>query len=648
MVFLLWCYPAWAGALTPNEWRFRQTLEVGQSGLVRVSLPAETLDAARPDMEDLRILDSAGREVPCVIDRPLPQPETTVRPKEFHALIEGSVTRVNIVTGTTSILRAVSLEAPGQSEFIKPVRVEGSHDERKWQQLADHEPVFRMAGGATKLRVSFPEGSWEFLRLSVDDSRSAPAAFTGAELTTGAVSAPTEPVTVTIKSRDENPGVTRLALNLGALNLTPAKVQIETGEPLFARNVTVAVPEVSGDDIKEQALVSSVIYRIDVNGKTEARFDVIIDRQVKARELLLLIANGDSPPLTINGIRTERRAVYIMFSASQPGRYALLTGNRQCAAPNYDLSALAQNLKGAQSKPVQPAGIERNPDYKAADTLAAVSLTGAKIDVAPWAFRKSLRTAGPGTQEVELDLDVLARATRDLRDLRLVCDDRQIPFLFERTSISRAIPAAQSLANDQEKPNISRWLLKLPKAGLPISRIVCTPGQGVFQREFHLSETVADGLREDYPIALGTTRWTQTPNQKPRDILLGLNTAPTTDTLILETDNGDNPPIQLNDFRAYYPVTRMVFRASPVSGAPVWLYYGYREAAAPHYDVSLVANDLLRSERLGASTGPEEVLKTSTVGDTLTGAGRYIFWGVLGLVVVGLLFVVARFVPKTG
>ena len=180
MVFLLWCYPAGAGALTPNEWRFRQTLEVGQSGLVRVSLPAETLDAARPDMEDLRILDSAGREVPCVIDRPLPQPETTVRPKEFHALIEGSVTRVNIVTGTTSILRAVSLEAPGQSEFIKPVRVEGSHDGRKWQQLADHEPVFRMAGGATKLRVSLAEGAWEFLRLSVDDSRSAPAAFTGA------------------------------------------------------------------------------------------------------------------------------------------------------------------------------------------------------------------------------------------------------------------------------------------------------------------------------------------------------------------------------------------------------------------------------------------------------------------------------------
>jgi hypothetical protein len=648
LAVLLLSYPAATDALAPNEWRIRQPLEVPQSGLVRVSLPAETLDAARPGMEDLRIVDPSGREVPYVIDRPLPQPETTLRPKEFHVLVEGAVTRINMVTGTMSVLRAVSLEAPGTGEFIKPVRVEGSHDGRNWQQLADHEPVFRMAGGATKLRVPFPEGAWEFLRLSVDDGRSAPAPFTGAELSAGEISAPAEPMAVTIKSRDENPGVTRLALNLEGLNLTPAKVQIETTEALFARNVTVAVPQVSGDDIKEQVLATSVIYRIDAGGKAETRLEVPIDRQVKARELLLLIANGDSPPLPIKAIRAERRAVYVMFSAFQPGRYALLTGNSQCASPNYDLSVLAKDLKGVQGKPARPAGIERNPDYQAADTLAAVSLTGGKIDVAPWGFRKSVRMTGPGTQEVELDLDVLARATRDLRDVRLVRDDRQIPFLLERTSISRALPMAPGLANDPKKPNISRWSLKLPRAGLPISRIVCTPSPGVFQREFHLSETVTDGVREDYAVALGSTTWAQRPDEKPRDILFELNTPPMTDTLILETDNGDNPPIQLNDFRAYYPVTRVIFRSSSVWSAPTWLYYGDRDASAPHYDVSLVANELLRSERLGAAIGREEVLKASVAGDTLAGASRYIFWGVLGLVVVGLLFVVARFLPKAG
>ena len=646
IAFLFLCCPLRADAISPNEWRFRQTLEVGQGGLVRFSLPAETLDAARPNLEDVRVIDSAGREVPYIIDRPLPQPESAVRPKEFHAQIEGTMTRLNLVTGTKAALRAISLEAPGGGEFTKPVRVEGSQDGQSWRPLAEHEPVFRMPGGASNLRISIPDGAWAFLRLTIDDSRSAPVPFTGAELNTGALSAPTEPMAVSIKSRDENPGVTRLSLNLGAMNLTPASVHLDTPEPLFARTVTVAVPQIGEGDITEKILTSTVIYRMDVGGKTESRLDIAIDRPVEARELVLLIANGDSPPLTTTGIRAERRAVYVMFSSAQAGRYALLMGNSQCAAPNYDLSALAQDLKGAQSNAAQPAGIERNPDYKAADALATVSLTGATIDVAPWGFRKSVKMTGPGTQAVELDLDILARATHDLGDLRLVCDGRQIPFLLEKTSISRPIPMAQSVANDPKKPNISRWSLTLPKAGLPICRIVCTPGPGVFQREFHLSETVTDGVREDFPIALGTTTWRQTPHQKPRDIVLELNPGPTTDRLILETDNGDNPPIELNNFRAYYPVTRAIFRASPVSGAPTWLYYGDGDASVPRYDVSLVATELLRSERLVASTGPEEVLKATIVGDTLTGASLYLFWGVLGLVVVGLLLVVARFVPK--
>jgi len=50
--------------ITPNEWRFRQTIDVPASGLVRVNLPAETLDVARQNLEDLRILNADGGEVP--------------------------------------------------------------------------------------------------------------------------------------------------------------------------------------------------------------------------------------------------------------------------------------------------------------------------------------------------------------------------------------------------------------------------------------------------------------------------------------------------------------------------------------------------------------------------------------------------------
>ena len=625
-----------------RSWRFRK------GGLFRINLPGETLEAARPNLEDLRIIDSAGREVPFIIDRPIPQIESAVPVKEFHPQLEASVTRLNIVTGTKAVIRGILLEAPRQSEFIKPVRVEGSHDGRSWRQLADHEPVFRMAGGATKLRIPVSEGAWEFLRLTIDDSRSAPVPFSGVELETGALAAPTEPIAVTIQSRDENPGTTRLALNLGRTNLTPASLHIECADALFARTVTVAIPVVQGDDLTEEPLVSSVIYRMDVGGKTESHLDVAVDQQVATRQLLLLIANGDSPPLAITGIKAERRLVNIVFSAGTGGSYTLLSGNDQGAAPNYDLGRLAQDLKNAQSKPIMPSAVARNPDYKAADALAAVALRGAAIDPAPWKFRKSVNMSGPGVQQIELDLEILAHATRDLRDLRLVSDGRQIPFILERTSIAKAIPLVPVAADDPKRPTVSRWSLKLPDAGLPITRLVCRLPRGVFQRELRLSETVNDTPEEDErQIVIGSASVSQKPNEKPRDIVLELSTAPRTSALILETDNGDNPPIQIDEFRAYYPVTRIVFKYMNESALP-WLYYGNAEAPAARYDLSLVAKELLRAERSAAFLGPQEVIrgKGVLVGDTLSGWSRYIFWAVLAILVVGLLLLIARLVPK--
>jgi hypothetical protein len=147
---------------------------------------------------------------------------------------------------------------------------------------------------------------------------------------------------------------------------------------------------------------------------------------------------------------------------------------------------------------------------------------------------------------------------------------------------------------------------------------------------------------------LASLQWTQTPNQKSREMVIELARPPVTDTLTLETDNGDNPALELSNFRGYYAVTRLIFKAPADSTAPTWVYYGNRETSAPHYDVALVANELLRSERVSASLGVEEVLngKGQADGEPLTGATRYVFWGVLALVVIGLLAVLARFVPK--
>ena len=138
------------------------------------------------------------------------------------------------------------------------------------------------------------------------------------------------------------------------------------------------------------------------------------------------------------------------------------------------------------------------------------------------------------------------------------------------------------------------------------------------------------------------------PNQATREFAIHLDVAPRSDTLFLETDNGDNSPIDLHGFRGDYPVTRVVFKAAPDSTQPIWIYYGNPDAASPRYDVALIADQLFRTERASATLGPQENMgsKTERITKTLTGSARYIFCGTLGVVVVGLLLLISRLLPK--
>jgi hypothetical protein len=145
---------------------------------------------------------------------------------------------------------------------------------------------------------------------------------------------------------------------------------------------------------------------------------------------------------------------------------------------------------------------------------------------------------------------------------------------------------------------------------------------------------------------LGEATWNRTPSQHGTTFTLNLDQTPETATLWLETDNGDNPAVTLDDFSVSFRVTRLLFKGT--SDEPVFLYYGSARATAPRYDLSLVGAQLLAADKILPESGPEEALKTPSLADSIAGAGRggLLFWAMLGLVVVVLLVVIARLLPK--
>ncbi len=630
----------------PSEWRQQQDVGVPGPGLVRLNIPTETLGASRPELEDLRLYDPDGREVPYAVEQMLPTGRIARGPRTFDVSLVPNSTVITMETGLAEPIDGVTLTTPA-GNFIKAVNVEGSNDRMTWASIAGGIPVFRQTGGASQLHLRLPPAKRAFLRLTVEDRRSAPIPFTGALLHAGMPEAVTESVALSILERVESPRQTRLVLALPAANLRVAGLVLDTADPLFTRDVTVASRQMRESGIREVELARATLYRLALDGQAPVtNLEIKVEALVPTREMVLLVHNQDSPPLTITAARALRRPTLLVFHAARAGTYHLATGNSQCAPARYDLASLGPDLKNAAATAVIPGPLAMNPAYRLPMALPSLSELGSVLDVTPWKYRKAVQLTRPGAQQLDLDLEVLAHARRGLQDLRLMRGDHQVPFIGEETSLTRTVIPQVTPANDPKQPKLSRWALRLPLARVPVTRLLCASPTPLFQRDMALYEEISGERGERYRHPLGQGIWVRTPEQPAKQLVLDISSLPESETLLLETQNGDNPPIILEDFQCSYQVSRVLFKAESVG--ELHLYYGNPEAGSPAYDLSLVARQLQAAEKTPANLGAQEQLKEASWREQWAGGkpAGYLFWGVLAVVVIGLLVVISRLLPK--
>jgi hypothetical protein len=230
--------------------------------------------------------------------------------------------------------------------------------------------------------------------------------------------------------------------------------------------------------------------------------------------------------------------------------------------------------------------------------------------IAIQANRKKVKMTASGGQQAELHLDILAHAQHGFQDLRLMRAGRQVPYLLNLTSLSRVIAPVVSVAADSRNPHLSRWSLRLPESSLPVTRLTCVSPTALFQRDMALNEDAANGRGQTYRQVLGHASWVQTPNRGAREFVMTLDESPQAGTVTLETSNGDNPPIELQNFQLFYPVTAVVFNGN--ANDETFLYYGNPAATSPHYDLSLVADQLMAADRSPAVLQEQEQLRKSS------------------------------------
>jgi hypothetical protein len=637
--------PSLAAALTPTEWSHRQTLHVTSPGLVRVALTPATFDSAGPLQADLRVIDAHGVELASLLsEAPLPG-QLTATPAAFEVKLDSGVTVITLATrDQTNPLESVSLETP-HPYFLRAARVQISDDGVNWTTLDQGLPLFRQ-WGAEKLELPLGGHSAAFVRVVVTDDQAPAIPFTNGRFHyQSPPPSPLIPVGVQLTRRDEFAGETVLTLTLEGSHLPLAALEFDPSEPLFMRRVALTVREVRDAVSAEHTVAAGTIYRVALDGaKPRAQLDLPLFFLAAPREVLVHIYNGDSPPLTLNGLKARRRSLDLQFLAPIAGDYTLLSGNPQATAPRYDLAGFSAQMREAKATTVIPGDLEPMPNYRAPEPLPDIFLTGAPLDATDWTERRAIALNHAGVQELELDLKVLARTPGDFGDVRVLRAGNQIPYVLERPALARSLKLTPIPAPDPKRRSVSVWQLHLPETGAPLRRLGLTTTTPLFQRDFRIYEKISTPEGPAFENLLASGSWSRRPAPGvPETQAFELTGRPQTDTLWIETDNGDNPALTLGAVQAVYPVVRLVFKVAETDGYT--LIYGNRTSHPPRYDLSLVAEKLLTSSRQVAKLSSSEE-PTATQPRFAGLKGGFVFWAALALVVLVLFMVVAKLLPK--
>lgn len=638
-------------ALEPTEWRSHQTIDVPAAGLIRVELPEASFDAGATEQQDLRITDPDGREVASLLDRPEPPRLRLRRISNPDIRLDGNATIVTFATGTTEPLHALTLETPAPY-FVRATTVEASSDGQTWTPLDTGLPLFRQ-WGAEKLSLPLGKRSAAHLRVIIADRRATPLPITGVSLLSGEGAAP-EAIAVgaTIAKREEYAGETVLTVIPGGKNIPLTELTIDTPESVFMRRINVAIRETDGVVSRERIVATGTLYRVALDGAAaKSELTLKFPPVPSAAELLVHVVNGDSPPLAIEQIHLKRQPLSLLFLAARPGTYSLLSGNAQVCAPRYDLATLASDLRSAKATSLAPGTLSPTDNYRPRDKVAApsldeVPLTGAPLDISAWSRQRPLLLEKAGVQELELDAAALAHARSDYGDIRVMRGGNQVPYVLELPGLARSVTLALQSELDTKRPSLSRWKIQLPEGRLPLLSLSLTTKTSLFQRQFRIYERTRASDSGSLDRTLATEAWQRTPEPgSPATRVFTLNTRPQGDVLYLETDNGDNPPLDLKEAVVLYPVARLVFKTAETDGFA--LAYGNGSVAAPRYDLGLVAPQLLNAPRTSLRLDAEEKREPSFL-RTAFGSlqGGPLFWGALALVVIVLLVVIARLLPK--
>lgn len=359
-----------------SAWRwFRPILTPDEvdSPLIDLLITPEVFSEANLELNDLRIYDAGGREVPHALRVRQEQYSTESVPADvFNRSVgpEGS-RELSLDLGATQLEHnEVEVLMPGEN-FRRRATLDGSPDGEQWRLLAEAHLIRFVRGGdkLEDLRLSYPPSRFRYLRLRVYQD---PAVD----------EEPVEIERVTVLRRIAVPGET---LQLRA-ELDPWQPTREYGAPASAWMVQLGGDQVPVDrievDVPEEDFVRDFLIRYAGPAGPKSRFETITTGtwqrrsgevakplvaefgEVRAARLQVIVIDHSNPPLSISEVRFAAPARQVVLPRpEEPVELRLYYGNPNALSPRYDF---ARNMPARLDPPPTRTALgapQENPLY---------------------------------------------------------------------------------------------------------------------------------------------------------------------------------------------------------------------------------------------------------------------------------------------
>jgi uncharacterized protein DUF3999 len=315
------------------------------AGLYDVIVPLPVLDKASSDLADLRLFDSANREIPYAIRIRRDVDEKREIPTRLfnYGLAGPSTAEVSVDLGENpGEHNEIQIETNG-SNFRRQVVVEGSDSGSEWRTLSNDGVLFSFASQnnvAESERISYPTSRYRYLRVKVSrdqltDEKNPEVTGVKVMMTVrdkGLLSSWNVPVPSYQLQRNQGAHASVWALDLGG-RVPCDRLKLEIEEASFSRPFQVE----NIDDPENVRLIATGDLTRH-SGEEQKPLMIYFNQEENVRKLRLQITDYSNPTLNITAIEASAPARQLVFDlkepASQPLR--LFFGNASVAAPHYD------------------------------------------------------------------------------------------------------------------------------------------------------------------------------------------------------------------------------------------------------------------------------------------------------------------------